>query len=225
MRAIGGSAWPIVSQALQQNVPGESAQHDPRLAEDLLRATPPIADDAVGTVVAKYLRWGEPAVRRAAIAPLVALWGDRARALLLAVLLKDSDEGARIQAIKGLRHLRGIDEHVVRKVEDILSDGAISQTVAAGDALKTAVAEALGDANAEARDVSAAALRRALTPKGGVLGKLRTRGPAAAASVLVAMSKSYAAVGGPDASKLVEDMARTCEEPLKTQLLAVVGAR
>ncbi len=225
MRAIGTGAWPIVSAALQRNIPGEAVNHDPRLAEDLLRSMPAVSDEAVGSVVAKYLRWGEPAVRRSAVAPLVALWGDRARALLLAVLLKDTDEGARIAAIKGLRHLRGIDEHVVRKVEDILSDGTISQTVPAGDTLKQAVAEALADANEEARTLAASTLRRALTPKGGgVLGKLRTKAPAAAPGVIVALARSYVLVGGADAAQLVEDIAKSVDDPLRTQLVGVLGS-
>src|SRR5207237_7060224 len=57
MRAIGAGVWPIVSVALERNVPGESENHDPRLAEDLLRSTPAISDETMGAVVAKYLRW------------------------------------------------------------------------------------------------------------------------------------------------------------------------
>jgi eukaryotic-like serine/threonine-protein kinase len=225
MRAIGAGAWPIVSAALQRNVPGETENHDPRLAEDLLRAMPVVADETVGAIVAKYLRWGEPAVRRAAVGPLVALWGDRARALLLAVLTKDTDEGARVAAIKGLRQLRGIDEHVVRKVDDVLSDGSITQTAAAGDALKQAVAEALGEANEAARELAASTLKRALTPKGGVLGSMRTKVPALPSSIVVALARSYVAVGGEAAVKHVDDMAKTVEDPLKTQLVGIIGTQ
>jgi eukaryotic-like serine/threonine-protein kinase len=223
MRVIGAGAWPIVSAALQRNVPGESEHHDPRLAEDLLRSVPAVTDEAVGGVIAKYLRWGEPAVRRAAVPPLVALWGDRARALLLAVLLKDGDEGARVAAINELRHLRGIDEHVVRKVDDVLSDGSISQSAPAGDALKQAVAEALSDASEDARELAKTTLRRALTPKGGVLGMLRTKAPNVAPSVLVALSRSYVALGAHDAVKLVGELAACVDDPLKTQLIGIVG--
>jgi eukaryotic-like serine/threonine-protein kinase len=223
MRAIGAGAWPIVSAALQRNVPGEAENHDPRLAEDILRSMPAVADETMGAVVAKYLRWGEPAVRRAAIGPLVALWGDRAKALLLAVLTKDSDEGARVAAIKGLRQLKGIDEHVVRKVDDVLSDGSLTQTTAGGDALKQAVAEALGDANEDARDVAASTLKRALTPKGGVLGMMRTKTPALPSSIVVALARSYVNVGGDAAVKHVDDMAKSVEDPLKTQLVGIIG--
>lgn len=225
MRAIGPGSWPIVSAALQRNVPGESDTHDARLAEDLLRSMPIVADETVGAVVAKYLRWGEPSVRRAAVGPLVALWGDRAKALLLAVLSKDTDEGARIAAMKGLRELRGIDEHVVRKVRDVLSDGSLTQTAAAGDGLKQTVAEALGEANAEARPIAAATLKRALTPKGGVLGMVRTKAPVHPPSVIVALARSYVAVGDADAVALVAELAEGVDDPLKTQLTGIVRAK
>jgi eukaryotic-like serine/threonine-protein kinase len=225
MRAIGTGTWPIVSTALQRNVPGESENHDPRLAEDLLRAMPVVTDETMGAVVAKYLRWGEPSVRRAAVAPLVGLWGDRAKALLLAVLTKDNDEGARVAAIKGLRHLKGIDEHVVRKVDDLLSDGSMTQTTAAGDALKQAVAEALGEANADARELAATTLKRALTPKGGgVLGMMRSKAPALPAPVIVALARSYVAIGDGPAVKLVDDIAKSVDDPLKTQLIGLIGS-
>lgn len=225
MRAIGGASWPLVSAALQRNAPGDTAQHDHRLAEDLLRAMPLVADDAAGGVVAKYLRWGDAPVRRAAIPPLVTLWGDRARPLLLAVLLKDPDEGARVAAIRGLRDLHAVDEHVVRKGEELLSGPAAgpSGSAVVGSAVRIAVAEALGDAAEEARPLAAAALRRALVPKGGLFG-LRARAPTAPGPVVLAMAHSYVALGGAEASKLVEELARQCEEPLRTQLLGIVGA-
>lgn len=228
MRGVGAASWPLVAAALQRNAPGDTAQHDHRLAEDLLRAMPLVADDAAGGVVAKYLRWGDAPVRRAAIPPLVGLWGDRARPLLLAVLLKDPDEGARVAAIRGLRDLRAIDEHVVRKGEDILNAPPAPAGAAAGSvgsAVRVAIVEALGDAVDEARPLAAAVLRRALTPKGGLFGVLRTRVPSAPASVVLAMACSYVAVGGEGAAKLVEEIGRQCDEPLRTQLLGLVGGR
>lgn len=220
MRAISGGAWPLFSAALQRNAPGDTANHDPRLAEDLLRAMPLVCDEACGGIVAKYLRWGDAAVRRAAIPPLVTLWGDRARPLLLAVLLKDPDEGARVAAIRGLRDLRAVDDHVVRKAEDLLAENSD-----AGNAVRIAMAEALGDAQDDARPIAAAVLRRALAPKGGVFSVRRNKAPSAPAPLLLAMACSYAAIGGADAAKLVDELGRQCEEPLRTQLLGIVGTR
>ncbi|MBX3187125.1 MAG: serine/threonine protein kinase [Labilithrix sp.] len=218
MRAIGGASWPLMAAALQRNAPGDAASHDHRLAEDLLRATPMQVDDATGGVVAKYLRWGDAAVRRAAIPPLVSLWADRAKPLLLAVLQKDVDEGARLAALKGLRDLRAIDEHVLRKVEEIL----LSDT--AGAAIRVAAAETMGDAIEEARPLATGMLKRALTPRGGVFG-LGKKAPSLPGKILLSAARSFALLAGAEAPPLVEELARQSEEPLRTQLLGVVGGK
>jgi eukaryotic-like serine/threonine-protein kinase len=221
MRALGAPSWPLLAAALQRNAP-DNPQYDPRLAEDVLRSIPHVSDDAGGGLVAKYLRWGEAAVRRAAMAPLASLWGDRARALLLAVLVKDPDEGARVAAIRALRDLKAIDEHVVRKAEDMLAEGAVTSTAPAGDALKAAVAEALSEANDEARGAAAAALRRQLAPKGGVFGMLRSRAPVMAPPVLLSMARAYGILAPEDARKLIDELVKGCEDPLKTQLAGLL---
>ena len=220
MRAIGPASWPLMSTALQRNVPGDASQHDHRLAEDLLRAMPLVEDEMAGGVVSKYLRWGDAAVRRAAIPPLVTLWGDRARPLLLGALLKDPDEGVRVAAIRGLRDLRAIDDHVVRKAEDILGDAT-----QVGHGVRVAIADALADTLDDARPLAASVLRRALAPKGGVFAVLRAKAKAAPAPVLLAMARSFFEIGGADAPKLIEELGRQCEEPLRTQLLGLVGSR
>ena len=224
MRGIGAAGWPLVWAALQRNAPGDMRPHEPRLAEDLLRAAIAPADDAAGSVIASYLRWGEPPVRRAAITPLVAVWGDRSKPLLLAVLAKDPDDGVRVAALKGLRDLRAIDEHVVRKIEEILLESSATQTTSVSDALKAAGAEALAEAVPDARRMAASALKRALSPKGGVFGMMK-RGPSIPAAVLVAMARAYLAVGGDEAKATVSDLARSAEEPLRTQLVGLVGTR
>jgi hypothetical protein len=68
-------------------------------------------------------------------------------------------------------------------------------------------------------------LRRALSPKGGVFGVLRSKAKTAPGPVLLAMACSYIAVGGADAAKLVDELGRQSDEPLRTQLLGLVGAR
>ena len=223
MRAIGAASWPLLSAALTRNEPGDATQHDHRLAEDLLRSMPLVADEAAGGVVAKYLRWGDAAVRRAAIPPLVTLWGDRARPLLLAVLLKDADEGARVAAIRGLRDLHAVDDHVVRKAADILAENANASNES--NAVRIAIAEALAGAQDDARALATTVLRRAMTPKGGMFGVLRSKTPAAPTPVLLAMAVSYLAIGGEGAPKVVDELARSCDEPLRTQLLGLVGGR
>lgn len=224
MRAIGPAGWPLVWAALQRNAPGDMRPHEPRLAEDLLRAAVAPPDDAAGSVVASYLRWGEVPVRRAAITPLVAVWGERSRPLLLAVLLKDPDEGVRVAALRGLRDLRAIDEHVVKKIESLLFEGGTTLSNAVSDTLKTAIAEALAEASADARPLAARVLSRVLSPKGGVFG-MGKRGPAMPSPVLLAMARAYVAVSGEDARDLIEEVARTVEDPLRTQLVGLVGTR
>jgi hypothetical protein len=54
---------------------------------------------------------------------------------------------------------------------------------------------------------------------------LRSRAPSAPAPVILAMARSYVAVGGDGATKLVEELGRQCEEPLRTQLLGLVRPR
>lgn len=223
LRAIGHAAFPLVATALSRNAPGDNAQHDAKLAEDLLRAMPLRADEATGGVVAKYLRWGDAAERRAAIPPLVALWGERARPLLLADLMKDVDEGARVAAMRGLRDLGAIDDAVVRKCEEILAKATD------GAALCVVAAEALGEATAEAKPIAEAALRRLLVPHakpGGMFGRLRGKAGRAQSVpplVLIAMARSFAALGPADAKKTIEDIAKQTEDPLKTQLLGARG--
>lgn len=221
MRAVGQPAWALVSAALARSAPGDASKHDHRLAEDLLRAMPLRADDAMGAVVAKYLRWGDDALRRAAIPPLVALWTDRAKPLLAGVLTKDPDEGARVAALKGLRDLKAIDEHVVRRAEEIL-------TKAEGAALAVVAAEVLGEPLPEAREVAIAALRRLLSPKGGLFAKLRAKAaPKSGAPLpplaLLAVARAFVTLGADDARKVIEDLAKQSEEPLRTQLLGVRG--
>ena len=224
MRAVGQPAWGLVATALSRTAPEDGAKQDQRLAEDLLRAMPLRADDALGGLVAKYLRWGDEALRRAAIPPLVALWTDRAKPLLVGVLTKDPDEGARVAALKGLRDLKAIDEHVVRRAEEIL-------TKAEGAALAVVAAEALGEPLPEAREVAIAALRRLLSPKGGLLARLRAKAPLGSARTgatlpplaLLAVARAFVTLGADDARKVIEDLAKQSEEPLRTQLLGVRG--
>jgi hypothetical protein len=112
----------------------------------------------------------------------------------------------------------------VRKAEDILSATA-APGGSAGSAVSVAIAEALGDARDDARPLAAAVLRRALAPKGGVFGVLRSRAPSAPAPVVLAMACSYIAIGGADATKVVDELARQCDEPLRTQLLGAAGSK
>jgi hypothetical protein len=41
---------------------------------------------------------------------------------------------------------------------------------------------------------------------------------------VLAMACAYVSLGGDDAKAFVEEVARPCEEPLRTQLLGLVGS-
>jgi hypothetical protein len=43
--------------------------------------------------------------------------------------------------------------------------------------------------------------------------------------VVLAMACSYIAIGGADATKVVDELARQCDEPLRTQLLGAAGSK
>lgn len=221
LRAMESSAWPLVALALERNAPGGTNVHDPRLAEDLLRAMviPPNADahagarstEAVGSVVAAHVRWGDPAVRRVATDPLARLWGDRARALLLGLLLNDTEDDVRIAALASLRDLDAIDEHVVRRVEPMLGPADSHRP-----ALQAAVADALAHANADAVALADAVLRRTLG------NRRRTK---MHNTVTFAIAHALVAIGGPGGSAFVESFGRQCEEPLRSQIAGLVRTR
>jgi hypothetical protein len=135
-----------------------------------------------------------------------------------------------VAAVRGLRDLHAVDEHVVRKCEEVLSAVASGAPDASGpesmgSGIRVAIAEALAEAHEEARPLATAVLRRVLTPKGGLFGVRRTRAPSAPALVVLATACSYVAVGGAEAAKLIDEIGRQCDEPLRTQLLGLVGTR
>ena len=184
LRAIGAPALPLIVAAIDKNVPENAAPLDSKIAEDLLRALPASSDDAVGARVARCLRWGDAPLRRAAVPALVTVWGDRARALLLGVISKDTDEGTRIAAVRGLHKLHAFDEHLVRKCEPLLAEPTIE--------LRIALADALADVPPECRTLAAEIVKKALGPK-GVLGMLR-KGPATPPEVTTALEKTLRAL-------------------------------
>ena len=157
MRSIGAPALPLIVAALDKNVPEGGAPGDSKIAEDLLRALPPSNDDELGARVARCLRWGDANVRRAAISPLVGIWGDRARPYLLAVLSKDPDEGARVAAVRGLHKLHAFDEHLVRRCDALFASPSTD--------LRVALADAFSDVPPEARAVATEVIKNALAQK------------------------------------------------------------
>ena len=83
MRKLGGSALPVLREALQQMAPmGGGHVQDPPLVCDLLRAIPALPDQALAEVVRAYTRAEMPAVVAAALRALGAL-GEIDRSLVV----------------------------------------------------------------------------------------------------------------------------------------------
>ncbi len=214
MREIGIPALPTLAAAIERVEPGSTPAFDAALAEDLLRALPPVCDEPIGALVAKFVRSGVPAVCKAAVVALVTLWGARTRPLLIGVL-DYQDDGVRIAALQGLRLVHGIDETVVARIEGILTRSGT------GADLRAAAAASLADALPSARPPAVELLRRSLMPPPrGLLSMLRGQTFAdEEPRVVGALARAAIAIGGTDGLDMVAARAARCEEPLRTQLL------
>jgi eukaryotic-like serine/threonine-protein kinase len=117
--AFAEDALPMIRAGLtkleaHQNVPVAAM-----LTEDLLRGVPALYDDALGEVIARYVRGGSPRLRCAAIGALARVWGERSRPILIGVL-GTTDDDARATAIRALGTIKGIDDLVAQKIEDLV---------------------------------------------------------------------------------------------------------
>src|SRR5690606_32757800 len=90
------------------------------LAEDLLLCVPVVGDESAGHVVLKFLRWPHSNVCRAAAASIIKLWGDRAKPVFVA-MVQSKEDVVRVAGIAGLRQLGAIDEHLVPRLQAILT--------------------------------------------------------------------------------------------------------
>lgn len=208
MRSIGAAALPPIRTALQEIV--ANGERSGPLVEDLLRAVPAVPDEAMGTLVATLLRGAPPTTAAAALVALASLWGERARPLLMGALgMVDTD--VRIAALTGLRALKDLDAMVVRHVAPI-----VSGITPATEELRVAAAIALGEASPDARAEAANLLARAFA---------RPTNPRAAppAPLVVALARSLLSLNVPNAAVLVRDRAEASPDPLKRQLLTLIG--
>ena len=230
MRDVGAVALPTLATFLQQ-----ADARDTPLLEDLLRAVteaaaaarqgiPPAAAEAserLGALIStRDIRHTAPAVRRAAVGALAAVWGARANPWL-APLLEDADDGLRIAALGALRKHGGIDRELVRRIERILT-GA----VAAGTDLRSSAAAALGDTTGPARVQAVEALSLALRPaSGGFLTKLVTVDVREDPVAITTMAQVLLALGGPEGARVVEARAAKSSAELKRQLQELLAGR
>jgi serine/threonine-protein kinase len=158
LHEIGIPALPVMRAGLERVEPRLATAGATELAEDLLAALPPVADEATGNVVARYVRMPAASLACAATRSLPRLWGKRARALLLA-LAQHPDDDVKVAAVSGLAELHAVDTHVVKRLESIVDGSA-----GAGRELRLGAIVAFAKADGEAQPHAANALARAMQP-------------------------------------------------------------
>jgi len=219
LKDFGPRAWPVVRAALEKIIASDQSQN-PRameLAEDLLLSVPLVGDESAGHLVVKYLRVNVSGVCRAATASIVKMWSDRAKPLLVG-MLQSKDDVVRIAGIAGLRQLRGIDEHVVPRLQAILM-----RRLPAGEELRVAAAIALSHTAPTAIEPAISLLAQLLTPARDGAESSRAAGPPSKAlsredAVVIAVARSLLTIGGAGYRGLVAERAERSPEPLRTQL-------
>ena len=121
LQAIGIPGLPVLRSALERIATSFDARGAVNIAYDLLVSIPPADDESLGNIVARYARAEDPALASAATSALPRLWGQRACALLVA-LLHHPGEPARVAAVTALHQLGAVDEHVARKLSALSAD-------------------------------------------------------------------------------------------------------
>jgi hypothetical protein len=215
IRLLGGAAAPLVRAALLHAWPRqEEPIEDPDLALDLLRCVPRTRDEAMGTLLARYARAPEPELVQVAVSALVHVWGERATPVLLASL-QSLDDPVRVIALRGLMTLGAVDEFVVQKLEAVLGG-----TARVSDELLITAAEALSRSAPSALAASTRILLAAVTHPEGPVAAARGRG--APPAVVLGFARAALLVAPREARPHVLARAAACDEPLRSQLLALV---
>jgi serine/threonine protein kinase len=217
LKDFGPKAWPVVKASLEKI----AATANPNaatleLAEDLLLCVPLVGDESAGHVVLKFLRWPHSNVCRAAAATLIKLWGERAKPVFVA-MVQSKEDVVRVAGIAGLRQLGAIDEHLVPRLQAILT-----RRVPAGEEVRAAAALALAHASATALKPAVSLLAQLLTPQRDVVPPDSQRVSGSTLSkqdaVVIAMARSLLAIGGRPYRGLVAERAERSPEPLRGQL-------
>ncbi|MFO0736775.1 MAG: serine/threonine-protein kinase [Labilithrix sp.] len=213
LKDFGPKAWPVVRASLEKI----AATPDPNpatfdLAEDILLCVPLVGDENAGHTVLKFLRWTHSNVCRSATAAIVKLWAERAKPVLVA-MVQSKDDVIRVAGIAGLRQLGAIDEHIVPRLQAILT-----RRVPAGDEVRGAAAVALSHASAAARAPAVEVLSQLLAPH-------RDEAPQSSKqdAVIVAMARSLLKLGGASYHRVIEQRAAASQEPLRGQLRGLLS--
>ncbi len=223
LREVGKVALPALGEHLSRMDPESddaNSEAGAALAEDLLRALPDAPDDALGRVVARFLRHLTPAVRRAAATGLPGLLGPRARPSLMHAL-DDVDEGVRAAAFAGMRMIHGVDEAVVARVDQLLNGGA-----PASDELRAGAAGSLAEVTESARGAAIEVLARTLRPKPrSVLSLFKTPDDGEGVLVLATVARVLLVLGGAQGRKEVEQRAASSRGELKKALSGMLAMK
>ncbi|MBX3199476.1 MAG: serine/threonine protein kinase [Labilithrix sp.] len=216
LKDFGSKAWPVVRASLEKIAATATPNAATlELAEDLLLCVPLVGDESAGHVVLKFLRWPHSGVCRAAAASIIKLWGERAKPLFVA-MVQSKDDVVRVAGIAGLRQLRAVDEHLVPRLQAILT-----RRVPASEEVRAAAALALAHASATARQPAVSLLAQLLTPQRDqpTSEPNRTNGALSKQdAVVIAMARSLLAIGGKPYRGLVAERAERSPEPLRAQL-------
>jgi eukaryotic-like serine/threonine-protein kinase len=186
---LGPAAVPMIREALERIESRLTIAGAVELAEDLLKAVPRRADEALAQLLARYARSSYPNLARVATAALPATWGQRSRALLM-WLVQHQDDGVAIAALQGLRGIGGIDLNCVQKLEPLVLGAEGTRTP-----VRHAAAAALADSSPSALPAARAVLEKALKGAEGVTQDVE--------DLVVVLSRALLAAGG-DAGVVAE---------------------
>ncbi len=121
VRAFGADAVPMMRAGLVKLFDHQNVPVAVLLAEDLLTSVPSMHDDALGEVVAPWVRAKHARVQCAAIDALARVWGERSRPVLLA-FLGASNDAVRAASARALGAMNGLDDLVARKIAEARSE-------------------------------------------------------------------------------------------------------
>jgi len=202
LRALGPGALPAILAALEPLVPLATRQ-DEALAEDLLRALPEMRADQAGESIVRFVRLDKPSIGIAALRAITALWGVRARPLLVGVLDANND-AFRSLAIEGLVKLGGMDDGGLERLARII----VNQQNPASEEVRLAAATAFGSALPDARPRAIWFLQQKLTPQQGFMSSLlKAIGPREDPRILAALARSLARIDPQGARPWLERLA------------------
>jgi serine/threonine-protein kinase len=220
LRALGGAALPAIVAALEPLI-ALATRQDETLAEDLLRALPEVPSDQAGELVVRFVRFDKPSIGIAAVRAVAALWGVRARPLLVGVL-DANDSAFRLLAIESLIRLGGIDDGALERLARIIVNQG---NPPASEEVRLAAANAIATTMPEARPRAIWFLQQRLTPQQGFMSSLlKAIGTKEDPRVLTALARSLALIDPHGARPYLERLA-AAQPDMRAALEAILAGR